>query len=833
MTTSNIKTCSFKRPELLAPAGEPASAWAALHSGADAIYLGLPRFSARAEAVNVSPDELTRICAVAHAATPRRRVYVTLNTLVTNAELPGVADSLASVAESGADAVIVQDLGVARLVQRHFPELRLHASTQLAVHNLAGACAARDLGFQRVTLARELSLDEIREIAVASGIEVEVFLHGALCYSYSGLCFFSSLLRGHSGNRGRCRYPCRDLFTPANSTVSAMPFSMKDLALPDLVDALAAAGVASLKIEGRKKSPLYVSAVVTLYRGCLDHALSASARAARAADLRTVFSRPWTELYLRGRSAAQVVDRNTVGHRGTAIGRVEQIQSMPGRALPAYGATRTAATSRTFAKPAATDRQRAPQSVHGQERWLIFSSARRLEVHDGIQVDLPDAERPYGFAIEALRPCPAAPPLRPVRRLRTPAASPAPALMRPGKLCFEIPAGARVAIRLPADAPELPVGAALYCSSSQEVKQRYRIPAPSAEATKACRDVTIHVAVAAGGVTAAASHALAGGGQTLAVKITQPGNLQPGRDPAAMAKTLRAAFERLGDTAFRLAGFTGENPDALFVPVSQLNCLRRDLMRQLDEAWRAAWHQRREACSTDLTPVAADDGVTTTSLPSVAWSLRIDHRAVLNAFQEEDWRDLEEVVVNITADPLETLRAGLNTLAGHVGRERIRLALPVITRAWEEAELRRRLAVLWTDGWRLWEGANLDAITRLNKLGANAWSADWTLYATNRMAAHEWLERGAAGLVLSVEDGRENIASLLSEFADCATVIVYQDTPLFISETCARSVPCADCGAPANCAGADDRLKSAHGESVRVITHQGRSITISETPYCL
>ncbi len=848
----NTNPVCLCRPELLAPAGEPAAAWAALHYGADAIYLGLPRFSARAEAVNVSPGELARICAAAHAAVPRRRVYVTLNTLVTNAELPAVAEALADAAEAGADAAIVQDMGVARLAQRHFPELRLHASTQLAVHNLAGARAARDFGFQRVTLARELSLDEIRKIAAESGVEVEVFLHGALCYSYSGLCFFSALLRGRSGNRGRCLYPCRDLFTPAGGGAAALSYSMKDLALPELVDEFAAAGVASLKIEGRKKSPLYVAAVVSLYRGCLDHSLSAAARAARAADVRTVFSRPWTELYLRGRSAAQVVDRNTVGHRGAAIGRVEQIQSAPGRALPAQSGPRPSATARAFSRPAVSAQARAPQSGQGQERWLIFSSARRLEVHDGIQVDLPDAERPYGFAIEALRPCPATTPPRPVRRLRAPAPMPAPLPPRPGKLCFETPADARVAVRLPADAPALPVGAALYCSSSQEVKQRYRVPAPSAEATNARRDVAIKVTVAADGVTATAAHVLAGGG-TLSVQAAQSGRLQPGRDPAVMTQTLRAAFERLGDTSFRLAGFTAANPHELFVPVSHLNALRRELMRLLDEAWQDAWRQRREACAADLAPAAAAATSRTVGTApdspeskmegrppcrprepgKMLWSLRIDHRAVLNAFQEEDWREIERVVVSVTADPLEILRAGLTTLAEHVGREGICLALPPITRVWEEAELRRRLAALWTDGWRLWEGANLDAFTRLRKLGATTWNADWTLYATNRLAVRQWLERGASGLVLSVEDGRENIASLLAEFAERAAVIVYQDTPLFISETCARSVPCPRCGAPNDCAGADDRITSAHGERVRVLTQQGRSITISETPYCL
>ncbi|MDR1744592.1 MAG: U32 family peptidase, partial [Planctomycetota bacterium] len=182
------------RVELLAPAGQPDAAYAAFRYGADAVYLGLDRFSARAEAVNFTPDQLDEAVAYAHSLSPQRRVYLALNTLVQEHELPGAATSLALAAEAGVDAVIVQDLGVARIARERFPGLALHASTQMAIHNPEGVRAAKHLGFSRVTLARELTLDELREIArIASneGIETEVFIHGTLCYSYSGLCLFS------------------------------------------------------------------------------------------------------------------------------------------------------------------------------------------------------------------------------------------------------------------------------------------------------------------------------------------------------------------------------------------------------------------------------------------------------------------------------------------------------------------------------------------------------------------------------------------------------------------------------------------------------------------
>src|SRR5262245_4072438 len=167
--------------ELLAPAGGPDAAFAAFHFGADAIYLGLKKFSARAEAENFTLDEVDEVTAYAHSLQPPRRVFVTVNTLVRNDELPELVEAVATLAEIGVDALIVQDLGVYRLVREHFPDLELHASTQLSAHNRAGAATLARLGFRRVVLARELTFEEVREITATSGIETEVFIHGALC----------------------------------------------------------------------------------------------------------------------------------------------------------------------------------------------------------------------------------------------------------------------------------------------------------------------------------------------------------------------------------------------------------------------------------------------------------------------------------------------------------------------------------------------------------------------------------------------------------------------------------------------------------------------------
>ena len=212
------------RTELLSPAGSFECACAAFAFGADAVYLGLSSHSARAEAVNFTPGELASICAYAHRLAPRRAVYVALNTLVRDVELGGILDSLSAIDEAGADGIIVQDLAVAALARDHFPSIPRHASTQLFIHNAEGAIAARELGFSRVVLARELTFGEIEEINRLSGIETEVFIQGALCYGYSGQCLFSAIATGRSGNRGQCAYCCRGRFSSMDGAHSAFPF---------------------------------------------------------------------------------------------------------------------------------------------------------------------------------------------------------------------------------------------------------------------------------------------------------------------------------------------------------------------------------------------------------------------------------------------------------------------------------------------------------------------------------------------------------------------------------------------------------------------------------
>ena len=754
------------KPELMAPAGSVDAGYAALHYGADSIYLGLKQFSARADAANFTPEELDAITAYAHSLQPRRKVFVTVNTLVLQDELPGLVGQLGQLAEIGVDAVIIQDLGVYRIAKKHFPELRLHASTQMAVHNRAGVEALKDLGFARVTLARELTLEEIREIVEAvPGVETESFVHGALCYSYSGLCLFSSHRLGRSGNRGRCAYLCRDAFSvhgsgfpvggkiPSSAGVAEgrFLFSMKDLALPEEIPALAKTGVTSFKIEGRMKSPLYVAATTNYYRKLIDGNASPAERKELEADIQTIFSRPWTELYTRSRGTKDVIDSDTVGHRGAPIGTVDMILD---------------------------------------NKVLRFRTNRAIEVHDGLQIDIPGEEKPFGFPVDALR------------------------LSGEYKHTFEAPANTSVEVMLPDEHPEIPRGATVYHASSQDVKQRYPFDRPKPGAFRARRPLDVVVEIATDKLTAKSG---------AEAEVAIAGSFSPAKDIRKTEEAARNAFGKLGDTRFELGRLEVRNPAQLFVPVSQMNDLRRQIAASVEEQLTEKAALRVRNVQDSLRPHSPSP------IPHspFRWSLKVDRIGVLKDFAEEDWKDLDEVVVEIAGDPVDTLK----TLLRQLPRDSVRLALPMITRKWEEEEIADKIVELQRAGWTKWEMANVSG-WRYLKLETGNLATDWSVYVTNSEAAKQIMDMGATRFALSPEDGLDNMEQLLAEFGEKATVIVYQDTPLFISESCVRASS-APCPGKSKCSLDKIDLVSSHGDDVIAVNRNCRTILIGKEPFCL
>ncbi len=287
-------------PELLAPCGSLDALTAAVEGGADAVYFGGTVFNARMNAKNFDRADIRS--AVGYCHENGVKAYVTLNTQIYDRELKSALDHAAFLYESGADALITADMGLSSLIKKYIPELELHASTQATVHNLAGAEKLYDLGFNRVVGAREMDLDNIKTLC-KSRAEIEMFIHGAICVSVSGQCLMSAMLGGRSGNRGQCAQPCRMCYN------REYPLSMKDMCLASHITELTDAGVASLKIEGRMKSPSYVYGVTKIYRRLLDEGRNATRDEIN--ELQRLFSRSgFTDGYLTGN-----IDRNMLGIR--------------------------------------------------------------------------------------------------------------------------------------------------------------------------------------------------------------------------------------------------------------------------------------------------------------------------------------------------------------------------------------------------------------------------------------------------------------------------------------------------------------------------------------
>ena len=249
--------------ELLSPAGSPEAVIAAVQNGADAVYMGLGNFNARRGAKNFSDEEFEK--AVRYCRIRDCKIYVTMNTLVGDREMQQATELARRVSDLGADAILVQDLGLLSVLKKAVPDIPLHASTQMSIHNLAGVEAAAEMGLTRAVLARELSLEQIKFITKRSPIETEVFVHGALCFCHSGQCYMSALIGRRSGNRGACAQPCRMEYTMGGRLEDSHPLSLKDNCLADRLMQLEDAGVACAKIEGRMKRPEYTGVVTGIY----------------------------------------------------------------------------------------------------------------------------------------------------------------------------------------------------------------------------------------------------------------------------------------------------------------------------------------------------------------------------------------------------------------------------------------------------------------------------------------------------------------------------------------------------------------------------------------
>jgi len=705
------------KPELLSPAGSYDAALAAFQYGADAIYAGLPHFSARAEAQNITMEELRLLSAYAKTFSPSKKIYITFNTLLFDHELPRAFEMLDQLDELKPDGLIVQDLGGARLIKENFPHMPLHASTQLAAHNLESVLALKELGFKRVVLARELSLPEIQHIAKNCGIEIEVFVHGALCYSYSGLCLFSSQTTGRSGNRGRCAYCCRHSFDTGEEETH--PFSMKDLSLLPILDDLTATGLHSLKIEGRMKNPLYVACVTDAYRRKLDSNLPPGAEKSIISDMQSIFSRPWTQLYTENTQQipSSVIDPETVGHRGAQVGRVNSVYK-----------------------------------EDDNRRWLRFKTTRELEKHDGIQIDIKENERPFGFGIQSMR--------------------------RRGEEREQvvIPAGTDVEIEiLDCNPPLIDKNAKVYCSSSQAVHRAYRVTSVRASELDSGTKIDISVTLNPDELFLEACIA---GDPSIRAEHSEVVTLEPAKTPDRTEAGVRKGCERLGNTIWSLNQLTLKDEHQLYIPPAILNNARRELMDKLELTQLVRRKERVAAFEQNL----VSDMPLETKEDQPAFTLKTRIFAPLP--EAEYLQKFSTIVLDIghrsARQTLENLKRWKDLLSEN---QSIVLAIPLITRMDDHDELEKCVTHLIAQNLTAWEVADLSGYHLLKAKGITPVSADWTLYCMNRMSSAVLNELGFKSHVISPELIDINSIFPRTEKTCDNEYLIFQHTPLYISAT--------------------------------------------------
>lgn len=324
-----------KKIELLSPAGSFDCVKAAVQNGADAIYLGFSSFSARASAQNFTLEELKQAIDYAHVRNVK--IHLALNILIKNEEFNEAIEVASKAYEYGVDAIIVQDLGLAMTLINHFPKLDIHASTQMTTNNLNGVQTLEHLGFKRVVLARELSIREIEHICRNTDIEIETFIHGALCIGYSGQCLLSSIIGGRSANRGRCAQACRlpyELLEDGKVIDSGYLLSPRDLCALEFIPNLIDAGVTSFKIEGRLKSPEYVAIVTRIYRKYIDMYLDGKPfeiDSKDITDLKQVYNRGnFSTGHLDTNSNHNLIYKEKQNNMGIYIGNVSNYNSQKG-----------------------------------------------------------------------------------------------------------------------------------------------------------------------------------------------------------------------------------------------------------------------------------------------------------------------------------------------------------------------------------------------------------------------------------------------------------------------------------------------------------------------
>lgn len=756
-----------KKPELLSPAGNRECFFAAVENGADAVYLGLNNFSARASAQNFSLDDAGKAIVYAHERSVK--VYIALNTLLKTQEIEEVVDSLIALEEMQPDALILQDLGLFSLLQSQFPNFNLHASTQMAIHNLAGVRQLEKMGFKRVVLARELSIDEIASISHNTSVEIEVFVHGALCYSYSGLCFFSSMIGGRSGNRGRCAQPCR-MYYQSQQDKNGYIFSMKDLMALSSINELLQAGIHSCKIEGRMKSPEYVAVVTNTYRQAIDGKLHDYHAAIHR--IKTVFSRETTHSYLQKQD----------GHQNKGHGKNNSVKDSD-VINPFYPANIGAY---------------AGVVIRSEKGHITIKADTEIGVRDLLQIFENDSAKPTLLHIKTLA-------------------------MR-GKKVYHIKPGDIATIN---SERQYAQGTKLYVISSQKVHEMFapRVP-KKLMASKI--PVNLEVKIEPDGIH------IKGTARHFSYSRSYPVRFEKSLHKAIQEEDISECFSRLGETPFKQAGISADIPENLFVPLSLLNDIRRDYFINLSGIWRKDREQRGKKIKDWIKKISIQYHNKTTdekvSFKDTAFegdgiklSVKIDRLDYLDSLPCEK---ISRIFILLTEDITEEKLSGI--------RDKVVFSLPTIMRDRDNGaktyeHFARIVDRLISQGFKQFQISNIGAGGLFKGKDVQLY-ADYPMYCLNPLSGIKLKELGFHRYTLSPEDDKDNLLKLFSQDAD---VILYQDTPLFTSETCVWANIKGICPGKSRCSFKEIACKNEYGDRFTAINDECRTVVIHERPFSI
>ncbi len=763
-----------KKPELLSPAGNIESFFAAVENGADAVYFGLKEFSARASAQNFSLDDASK--AIASARNKSVKVYIALNTLVKTSELERAVGLLIALEEMQPDAIIIQDLGLLYLVQSKFPGFNIHASTQMAIHNLAGVKQLEQLGFKRVVLARELSITEIKNITENTSIEIETFIHGALCYSYSGLCFFSSMIGGRSGNRGRCAQPCRKPYHSPSGEGGYL-FSMKDLLTLSEIRDLIDAGVSSLKIEGRMKSPEYVAVVTDAYRKAIDGELSDQDEISNR--IKTVFSRETTSAYVTGKNNLSV-------NNGPDVRQIKSTDIVN----PSYPANMGLY---------------AGEVIKSLDNHIVIGVEGSIGVRDLLQVFETVSAKPALLHVKSIKVS--------------------------GKRVFNVEAGDIAIIN---SEQKIKRGAKLYVVSSQKTKETFAQKVPK---KLAYAKVPVNLEVRIG----PDSVAVRGTVMQFLFNKDYSLKIEKGINRTTKEEEIKSCFSRLGKTAFELANIYADISEGLFVPLSVLNNIRREYFNGLSAAWQEERSLKcdevKKWLEGEIVPFGnlineENDLRHTISKDEVRLSLKIDRLDYAGFVLTKKIYKLYIVLTDKTIAYLQKNDDIVDALLKE--KEKTVFSLPVIMRdignGLETYDcVEKSVNVLIKRGFRQFQISNLGAMGLFGGADVILY-ADYPLYSLNPLSLIKLRKLGFEGQTLSPEDGMENLKTLLSDNTD---LVLHQDTPLFTSEACVWSNMKSTCPGTDRCRFEKMALKNEYGDHFTAINDSCRTVIINERPFSI